>query len=429
MRFSSFAALTIYKALTAVVAPLGACFIAYKKRRDPPYGKRITELLGWYSQKEKNCIWFHGASVGEINSLKPLVEEFKLSHPDEKILLSTMTTTGEQSAQKIQGVTTVFSPLDSPLAVRRFFKRFKPKILVIIDTELWPNLLDRAYKCGCPVIIVNARMQEKNCQKYLKHRELVRDLISSKLTRVSCITENDKSRYVRIGVDEGRVCVSGNMKYDLKPNESMFQETNTIKKTVLGDSVFGAISIHEGEEKAVIDAYLEARKELPELKLVFVPRHQSCGDKACEYLKSLSIGYAKRSQLTDFKDLDKDILIGDSMGEIERYLGLCDLVFMGGSLIDIGGHNPLEPAFFSLPIVTGPAFYNFKEQFDKLTDAGGAFVADDVRNLSRITVKLLSNKELLIKTGIQALDIQQQGKGAISRTLCEINRVLSKSSA
>lgn len=428
MRLSSFAVLAIYKVLTTLAAYLGACLIAYKRRKDPPYGKRILELLGWYSQHEKNCIWFHGASVGEINSIKPLVEEFKKAHPDEKILLSTLTTTGELTAQRISGVTTVFSPLDSPLAVWRFFHHFKPKILVIIDTELWPNLLDGAKKNKCPVIIVNARMQEKNCQKYLKYRNLVKDLIATKLTRVSCVSENDKSRYVRIGVDESDVCVSGNIKYDLKPNEKMYQETNAIKKKILGEKVLGAISLHDGEEKIVIDAFLNAKKDLQDLKLVMVPRHKSCTDKACEYLNTLNIDYVKRSQLSSFEDIKKDILIGDSIGEIEKYLGLCDLVFMGGSLVDIGGHNPLEPAFFSLPIVTGPAFYNFKEQFDKLTDAGGAFLADDGENLSRIAVKLLSNKELLIKTGIKALDVQQRGRGAICRSIQAIEEVLKSKS-
>lgn len=424
MHLSSRLALLAYKTLTTLVAPLGASFLAYKKRNDPPYGKRIFELLGCYKDRLESCVWFHGASVGEINAIKPLIVEFQKQHPFENIVLTTMTTTGLNAAKYLKGVNVEFSPLDSPLAVSGFLNSFNPKALIIIDTELWPNMLGLAKKHGCMISIVNARMQEKNCISYLKHKTLVEDLISSNLSKVMCITEADKERFIKIGVPKQNVMVTGNIKYDLKPRENMFNDAMVLKTQLLGDCVFGAISTHDGEETTIIDSYVKAKETIKDLKLVLVPRHQTAGTLSCEYLDKLGISYVKKSSLKSISDFTGDILIGDTIGEIETYFGLCDLVLMGGSFVNIGGHNPLEPAFFSLPILTGPDYHNFTEQFDKLIECGGAYLAEDSAKLSKYIVKLLSDKELLKKTGIKALDIQQQGRGALNKTLEQLDKLL-----
>ena len=405
MKIKSALTLLTYRGLTTLVAPLGAMFIAYKKRRDAPYGKRIFELLGFYKETASNCIWFHGASVGEINALKPLVTEYVTTHLGCEVVVTTMTTTGAQAAESLKklGVKVVFSPLDSPLAVNGFLNSFNPKLLVIIDTELWPNMLSLTHKRGCKIAIVNARMQEKNCQSYLKHQTIVKDLIASNLDKVMCISHSD---------------------LDLKPRENLFNEARAIKTNLLGDKVLGAISIHDGEEKTVIDAYLKAKEQVKDLKLVFVPRHMTTAQLARDYLESLKISYVRKSTLKDLNTFKGDILIGDTLGEIETYFGLCDLVFMGGSFVDIGGHNPLEPGFFSLPIITGPDYHNFKEQFDKLIETGGAYQADDEELFARYIVKLITDKELLKKTGIKALDLQQQGRGAVQRAIAQMDLLL-----
>lgn len=426
MHLKSFLAISAYKVLTSLVAPFGAAFISHKKRKDPHYGKRIFELLGCYKEKTNNCIWFHGASVGEVNALKPLISAFAKQHPNETIVLSTMTTTGANAASSLKGVKVVFSPLDSPICVFGFFKSFNPKALIIIDTELWPNMLAKAKAKNCPVIIVNARMQEKNCQSYLKHKVLVKDLIATKLSKVLCVSHDDKVRFEKIGVLPNNILVSGNIKYDLSPRDSLFNDARKIKKDLLGNKVLGAISIHDGEEKPVLEAYLKAKEEIPDLKLVFVPRHQTTAKLACEYLNSQNEAFSQKSLLDKLSDFKGDILIGDTLGEIELYFGLCDLVFMGGSFVDIGGHNPLEPAYFSLPIITGPDYHNFKEQFDKLIDVGGSFLAEDENELTKHIIKLLCNNDLLFKTGVKALDVQQQGKGALAKTIEQLDELLYK---
>jgi 3-deoxy-D-manno-octulosonic-acid transferase len=426
MKLTSRFALYLYKFVTLLIAPLGAAFLAYKKRRDPPYGRRIFELLGYYRETEKSCIWFHGASVGEINALKPFIVEFRRNHPNDRIVITTMTTTGAKAASSLENVLVKFSPLDSPLAVSRFFKHFNPEALIIIDTELWPNMLDTAAKRKCPVMIINARMQEKNCQKYLKYKNIVRDLIGSKLSKVMCISYADKGRFEKIGVSAANTVVTGNIKYDLKPREKMFEDSKKIKRQILSNNVFGAISIHDGEEEAIVNAYIEAKKKLPDLKMVFVPRHQTVTDSVCSYLQEKNISFSLKSELKSITLFNADVMVGDTMGEIETYFGLCDLVFMGGSFVDIGGHNPLEPAYFSLPLLTGPIYRNFEEQFEKLLDTGGCFVAEDEEKLAAYIVKLLSDKVLLQNTGVMALDVQQQGKGALNRTIEQLDLMLFK---
>ena len=417
--------LLLYKILTIFIAPIGATFLSYKKRKDPSYGVKFFNLLGFYKKQSGNFVWFHGASVGEINALKPLVNEFTKTHPNQKVVVTTMTMTGYLQARTIKDVHVAISPLDSPLSLWGFFHAFHPKALFIIDTELWPNMLDKAYKNHCPVVIFNARLQDKNVKSYLKHKFLVKHLIADKLSSVLCMSFADLMRFKHIGVDEDKLKVTGNIKYDLKPRDELFAKALTYKNQLFKGKVFGAISTHEGEEEIVINSFIEAKKHLSNLKLVLVPRHQTTVSKACELLTSNQITFKKKSELKDLCDFSADVLIGDTMGEIELYLGLCDLVFMGGSFVNVGGHNPLEPAYFSLPILTGPDYHNFQEQFDKLIDANGAYLAYDPKELTRLIVKLLEDQELLEKTGIKALDIQQQGRGALKRTLSNMEKFIN----
>ena len=417
MSFKTTAISYLYKVLTIFLAPLGAAFLAYKKRHDPSYGLKFFNLLGFYKKQKGSHIWFHGASVGEINALKPLIAAYIQKHPQESIVVSTMTTTGLKQAQTIKNVKAVISPLDSPLSLCGFFFAYHPKKLFIIDTELWPNLLDKAKKANCPVSIVNARLQDKNVQAYLKHAALVKNLISDKLTYVLCSSLKDASRFEKIGVLKDKIKITGNIKYDLKPKDDLFNQSRLEKAKVLGTHVFGAISIHDNEEKAVIDAYLKAKQKVKDLKLIFVSRHQSTTDLAIKYLNEKGIAFQLRSDCKNFSKFKSDILIGNTLGEIEFYLGLCDLVFMGGSFVSIGGHNPLEPAYFSLPILTGKYYHNFQEQFDKLIDLGGAYLAEDEAVLCQYICKLIVDNNALKKAGIIALDVQQQGRGAIELSL------------
>lgn len=430
MKLSSFLVLHLYKFLTALLAPLAVLFICYKKRHDKGYGLSVFNFLGFYKGKKKDCIWFHAASVGEVNSIKPLVSRFAKKNPSLNIVISTMTSTGKEAASALKAyknISVVTAPLDAPYALCGFFRTFSPKILIIVDTELWPNMLDKASKKDIPIVIINGRLQDKNVDSYKKHANIVKDLIASKLNLVLAMSHADKMRFENIGVLKEKVIAAGNLKYDLLPNQVLFERAKAIKSKLLGNNVIGAISFHLGEEKQIINAFLAAKNKVDNLKLVLVGRHSEDCNKAVEYLKQLNVTYKRKSKISssdELKGLDKDVIIGDTLGEIEFYFGLCDVIFMGGSFVNIGGHNPLEPAYFSLPIITGPIYHNFSEQFEKLIDNGGAFLAEDETHLAAFFEKLTKDKELARLAGVKALDIQQQGRGTHSFTLETIGKLL-----
>ena len=420
MHFSSKIVFFIYKLLTLIIAPIGAAFLCYKKRHDPPYGKRVFELLGFYSYKLNNCIWFHAASVGEINSLKPLILKFQKLYPKKNILITTMTTTGSKAALNIPNIKNVFMPLDSPWVIGRFFNNFKPKLLFIVDTELWPNMLQGALKNNCKVIIVNGRMQEKNCQKYLKFKQLVKDIIAPALYKVICISTEDAMRFERIGITPNKIKVSGNIKYDLTLNFEPFYKGRALKENFKG-TVLCCASTHDGEENICIEVIKALKAKIPECKIVIVPRHKTCVDSFEKILSKQKLNYIKKSKINNNSEYqNNNIILGDTMGEMSFYFGLSDLVFMGGSFVPIGGHNPLEPAYFSIPTITGPYYHNFKDQFKALIAKGGAFEAKNKEDFFTKSLDLLTSPDKIKSSGEKALEILNLGRGSTDKILKEI---------
>lgn len=419
MQILSFIVLLIYKLITLIIAPLGMAFLCYKKRRDPPYGKRKWELLGFVPFSFKRSIWFHTVSVGEVIAARPLIELFVKRHPNLNVIVTTTTTTGALEAQKIKGITHIFAPLDSPLSLRLFTNKVKPSHLFIMETELWPNMLDICYKHHVNICVFNARMPEKTCQKYLKIKGLVYHLIAKKIHIVIAQSQDDAMRFERIGIAKENIFVANSLKYDLIPNEEIFKESYAFRRQVTpNDFVIGAISTHDGEEEQILEVFYSLLDNYENLKLVLVPRHKSGVKRAVDFLNEVEGEYTLRSSVTNLNTLwQHNVIIGDSIGEIELYLGLCNIVFMGGSLIDIGGHNPLEPAYFALPILTGPYYYNFQSQYDDLIDKRAAYLANDAKRLYVLLDKFIKDKELCVKTGLRALDVQEQGRGAIKKTL------------
>ncbi len=425
MRLTSRLALLTYGTATLCLAPIGALWLSYKKRRDPPYGRRLGELIGCYHGKKATepCIWFHTVSVGEAISARPLIQAFVSRHPELKVVVTTTTTTGAREVAKLSGVEHVFAPLDSPLAVGAFIRHFRPSHLFMMETELWPMLLHGAKRHHLTTVVFNARMPEKTCLKYLYHQHLSADLIAAPLDMVLCQTKDDAERFVRIGVAPSKVKVTGSLKYDLSPNEALFQHARTIYRSwqhspTMAGPVLGAISTHEGEEEMVLETFYSLKQLYPKLKLILVPRHQVGVTRAQNFLHDTHGHYALKTEFDHhLSGFHHDVLVGNTMGEIEFYLGLCDLIFMGGSLVDVGGHNPLEPAYFSLPIITGRYYYNFAEQYEHLIEQGGALVAADHHSLYSICQMLLQDPERLTTTGMNAFDVQQAGRGALRHTI------------
>ena len=419
-------AYVLYALAALILAPLGLLYLVYIKRRDEPYGlSGVRQLLGSYPDSCQGCVVFHTVSVGEVIAARPLIQKFIEEHPAEDVIVTTTTTTGAAEARKIEGARHFFAPLDSPLAVRGFLRSFRPRALFIMETELWPNLLRMSHARGIRISVFNARMPEKTCRRYLLCRSATEYCISSCLDLVLCQSESDRERFVRIGVEPQRCHITHSLKYDLRPSEELFARARELKKSLQLSPCLGAISTHDGEEAMVLETFMTLREKLGELKLVLVPRHQSSNALAMRFLRERGIPYSLKTDLErDLSDFKTDILIGNTIGEIEFYLGLCDLVFMGGSLVDVGGHNPLEPAYFSLPIISGPYYYNFQDLYDSLIAKKGAFLAQDHLRLYSVVVGLLRDRRLT-QYGMNAMDVQQQGRGALTETLTRLHELLA----
>lgn len=417
----------LYVLASPILGLLGLMYLCYKKRKDPPYGKRVCELLGHYNYNLDDSVVFHAVSVGEVIAARPLIETFIAQNPQVNVIVTTTTTTGANEVYKIKGAIHLFAPLDSVCAVRLFFKKLKPTHLFIVETELWPNLLTLAKKYKCFVGIINARMPDRTYETYLKHKNFYRYLLFKNIDLVLAQTREDKNKFIELGVADDKCIRTGSLKYDLKANEELYRQYRMLRHRLRLNNTLGAISLHDGEEELILESYFSVLDKIPDLKLIIVPRHQSGVDLTIDYLRERRISFSLRTKMnSDLSNFNTNILIGNTMGEIELYLGLCDLVFMGGSYVDIGGHNPLEPAYFSIPILTGPYFYNFKEQFENLIEAKGAFLAPDHRRLCTLLLNLFSNKNQLLEYGMNALDVQEKGRGSINRSLNYINKAIQE---
>ncbi|MDD7021992.1 MAG: 3-deoxy-D-manno-octulosonic acid transferase [Aeromonadales bacterium] len=424
MRLKSACFMFCYRlAATALILP-AACYLALRRRRDPPYGWRFWQLFGLALPRLRGgCVVFHAASMGEANSLKALAGTFALAHPGTRTVVSVMTTTGREAALRIKGVDVVFAPLDQFCACRRFFRRLRPRMLVTVDTELWPEKLAAARRFGCPFVIVNGRMQQKNLEKYLRHPALAKDLLGERLACVLCASEEDAARYRALGVPSERVAVTGNLKYDIEMDPQKLAKGRGFRQD-LGCPVLGALSLHSGEEVPVIGAFLRMREQIPDLRLVLVPRHKEDGEAACALMDSKGLAYERRSALRCAEDFTSPVLLGDTMGEMALYIGMCHAAFMGGSFCPIGGHNPIEPASCGVPVLTGPDFHNFKGEYAALMDSGGAVECQSEDDLAQKACALLSSDEELERRSKAALEAVQSGRGAVGRTLETLGRIL-----
>ena len=424
MSFKSILLLGLYRVLTTILVFPGACYLAIHRRRDPPYGNKFWQLLGFNLPSfTKGCVIFHAASMGEANAIKPLIKEFKKAHPHINVVATTLTTTGAESLKSIENITVCFSPLDNYFCVNRFFKKLHPQMIITADTELWPEKLIQGHKRGCLNILVNARMQEKNCQAYLKYKNAVKDLIASQLSLVLCADPDDQDRYIRIGVSPERTKVNGNLKYDLKSDLERFNVGTRIK-TQLPGPVLGAISTHSGEEVLLLKCYAQLKKNIPNLSLVLVPRHKQGAELASKYLQDNNQPYMMKNQKGNDLVFSGGILLGNTLGEIALYFGMCDVVFMGGSFTTTGGHNPLEPACYSLASITGPDYHNFKSEYQRLKNSGGAYVVNTPAELTSLCENLLKNIEECNKAGRKAHAVLRSGQGAVQRTLDDLENLL-----
>jgi len=373
--------LQYYKIATTLVTPLVPLWLKLRSLRGKEEAGRIAERFGksHYGRPAGTLLWIHAASVGEANSILALVYQLKKRFPTLNILLTTGTVTSAALMKKRlpPGVIHHYAPIDTPEATERFIRHWLPDVVWFVESELWPNLIDAAKRHYCLMAMVNARMSERSFYFWQKYINVAREMISA-FRLCFAQSEMDASRLRTLGARE--VITSGNLKYDAPPLPCNESELLALQHTLAGRHVWLAASTHPGEEVLIAKAHAILAKSLPDLLTVIVPRHPGRGGEIARSLASFG-----RTALRSKKEAvtpGTAFYIGDTLGELGLFYRLCEIVFMGGSLVEHGGQNPLEPAQLACAILTGPHTKNFKEMYGEMYAMQAALPVSDEKHLA-----------------------------------------------
>ena len=407
--------------------PLVVARLKWLSRKHPDYGKNIRQRFGYAASRSDQPIWIHAVSVGETIAAAPLVNLILESHPDWPILITNTTPTGAEQTKRLFGdtVSQQYAPYDTPRAIERFIDNVNPRALVVIETELWPNWIAALSRQDIPVMIANARLSERSANGYARLGAMAEEMMSS-ITLVATQYQADAERYKNLGVNA--VKVLGNIKADTSVTDPDRQIAEGARERVEGERapIIMAASTHPGEEEIVLDASEKVREEYPSALLYLAPRHVHRSEEIVKLIQDQGLNFVKRSQ-QDYGVTDNiQVVLCDQLGELKGLFGATDIVVMGGTLIDHGGHNPLEPAAWGLPIIAGPSQRNFDSLFSEM-EAQSALLRAEA-NSDSIVHQIISgwqDPDRLASQGKAASAYLESQKGAAARVLQELSLLLN----
>ncbi len=420
----------LYTLFFYLITPLILLRLFYRASKAPAYVQRIAERFGLFTApKLQNTIWVHSVSVGETIAAAPLVKRLQQQYPNASIVVTTMTPTGSDRVKALFGdsVFHVYAPYDLPGAVQRFIQRVQPKLLVIMETELWPNTIHYCRQSSVPVLLANARLSEKSAAGYQRLRWLTSSMLNN-LTKVVAQNRADADRFLALGLSEDKVDVSGSIKFDVKIDPSLIAKAASLKQQWSDQGqrlVIVAASTHQGEDEIILEAFKSVVEKISDALLVIVPRHPERFDQVVELCQQ-SFSVTRRS-LNDPVAAETQIVVGDTMGELLLICGCADIVFIGGSLINSGGHNMLEPAAWSLPLLTGASDFNFAEASRLLQQRSALWIANDANTLAEKMLLLGQSTSLRSEMGANAKAVVEENRGALDRLIQAVDCLLKDS--
>ena len=407
----------LYTIALFVLLPWALLHLLLRSRRQPEYLQHIAERFGLSGEHAGTpLIWVHAVSVGETRAAEPLIKALRARHPLHGILLTHTTPTGRQASLELFGdaVRRCYLPYDFPFAVKHFLHRFRPEVGIVMETEIWPNLIEHCHRRGIPVYLVNARMSEKSARGYARFRSLAADALR-KLAGIGAQTERDAARLVELGAQT--MTVTGNIKFDRTPPPEMLALGKRLRELFGSRKVFLAASTREGEEALILDALAGAH--MAELLTVLVPRHPQRFEELGVLLRQRGRAFARRSEGLPVR-ADIDVVLGDTMGEMFAYYYASDVAFVGGSLLPLGGQNLLEACAVGRPVIVGPHTFNFEEATEGAIEAGAALRVANAAALAGTVTSLFSNpgrREAMAEAGIR---FTQRHRGATERTMAMV---------
>lgn len=428
----------LYSMALAALLLLSLPYWLIQGARQHKYRAGLGERLGRVPARVRlpaaggpGSVWVHAVSVGEVLAVSGLVRELRRRRPERRVFVSTTTATGQKLARERFGEESVFYfPLDFAFALRPWLRVLRPELVVLAETEFWPNLLRLARKSGARVAVVNARISDRSFPRYRRWRGLLRGVLA-KVDLFLAQSEEDRRRLVEIGAPAERVQVGGNLKFDLPApaNTALTQELRGRLARAGAAPVLVCGSTVEGEEALVLAAFQAVLARFPDALLIMAPRHPERFEAAAELVRASRLALWRRSRLEAEAPRPGGVLLLDSIGELASIYSLATLAFVGGSLVARGGHNILEPASFGVPIVVGPHTENFRDIVGIFRAAGGVRVVEDPGALAEALLALLEDRAQREELGRRAAEVVRAQTGASARTLAALEDLLGAAPA
>ncbi|MCW8806998.1 MAG: lipid IV(A) 3-deoxy-D-manno-octulosonic acid transferase [Rhodanobacter sp.] len=418
----------LYTLAMYLVTPLLVLRLLARGVRSRPYPRRWRERFGFFDAPGfTGSLWVHAVSVGEVNAAEPLIKALQLDYPNAPLVVTTVTPTGMARVHQLFGdkVFHVYLPYDLPFAVKRFLQLTRPRLVLIVETEIWPNLYFACRRRGIPLMIVNARLSERSMRGYKALRGLVRSSLSC-VRLIAAQSRTDAARYRLLGAAAHKVRVTGNMKFDMPiPDGALAEGAAMRAHWGKRRSVWIAASTHEGEEQAILEAHLHVLTRLPDALLLLAPRHPERFRLVEHSARSLGFSVATHS-VEGVPAPSHQVFVIDAMGQLMPFFAAAAVAFVGGSLVPIGGHNVLEPAALSTPVLVGPHTFNFEEITRSLIQHGGAEVVTDSERLGHDVLRLLRDPAKCKLMGQAARQVFDRERGAVPRTMQLIDTLLQE---
>lgn len=416
----------LYTLLFYLCFPFILIYLVIKNRKPHHYGSRWQELMGIYKRAYKTGgIWLHAASLGEAIVAKPLIEHLKKNYPHLPLTVTTIRPTGanylaQQFGESIQHI---YAPLDLPLFIKRFLTTIQPQLIVILETELWPNLLASCHQRNIPILIANARLSERSCSAYSRLPSLVKPMLNA-ITVIAAQSSDDAERFKNLGANDEKIKLAGNIKFDLTLPQDIQKRGEELRQHWKSDRpVWIAASTHAGEEEIIFSAHTQIKKQFPDCVLILVPRYPERSPELIKLANQYELKTVLRTEQANC-DATMDVFLGNTIGELLLFYAAADIAFVGGSLIERGGHNLLEPAALNLPLITGAHIFNFKAIYHLLQQADAVATVNNAEELSETIIKFLQSSELRKQLGHQAKQIVTANQGAVLRHLDLIGNLL-----
>lgn len=416
---------TSYTALLWLLLPYICFHLLWRGRKQPEYLQHIAERFGFYKPRsDRPIIWLHTVSVGETRAAVALVQSLLKAYPSHQLLLTHTTPTGRATSEQLFGdeVLRVYLPYDYPGAVRRFLRHFQPQIGVLLETEIWFNLIHLCRTGEVPLLLLNARLSEKSAARYARFPALTRQGLRE-LAMIAAQTEADARRLKMLGGEN--ISLMGNLKFDIEPPAAMLELGKQLRNN-FGPTrkVFLAASTREGEETLLLAALKQTK--IAGLLTVIVPRHPQRFDAVAALIAQHGLRYQRRSDNTAIAQ-DTEIVLGDSMGEMFAYYSACDIAFIGGSLLPFGGQNLIEACAVGKPVLIGPHTYNFEQACQLAIERGAARRIPDAALLAQAVQELFNHPRMLLDMGLAGLAFVESNRGATRHATALIHQELNHS--